>query len=61
MVRDLILASTACPELSKNSSLIETPDLSEAAEILLTGKRRRKKEKKEKSSHDIEVFANRHH
>ena len=57
MVRDLILASTTCPELSKSSSLIGTPDISEAAEILLTGKHRcRKREKKEKSSHDIEVF-----
>ena len=57
LVRDLILASTTCPELSKNSSSIETPDISEAAETLLAGQRRKKKEKKEKSSHDIEVLS----
>jgi hypothetical protein len=57
VVRDLLLASITCPELSKTSSVIETPDISEAAETLLSGRYRNKeREKKKKSSHDTEVF-----
>ncbi|XP_028398411.1 uncharacterized protein C12orf56 homolog [Dendronephthya gigantea] len=55
VVRDLILASITSPELTKTSSVVETPDISEAAEVLLTGKLRKKKETKEKSSQDTEL------
>ena len=55
VVRDLILAAITCPKLSKTVSVIETSDISEAAETLLSGRCRKKREKKRKSSHDIEL------
>ena len=57
IVHDLIISCITCPELNKTASVIESPDISEAAEILLTGMHRKKKDKTRKSLHDIEVLA----
>lgn len=54
VVHDLIEMTTYSPE-TQTAKAVEPPKISEAAEVLLTGRHRKKKDLEEKSLMDIEV------